>query len=350
MNRTYACGIAVVSAWSASILIGCATAHAQGVQIVIDVHVESTTGNPLEFIAFGVRTRDKMFRGETDVSGDVQITADVDPDETYFRVMMTPHSVAPMTRALDALYAARFRSARENWAFRNGYSVALVDQQLQYSVNIVVPEAIDVSGRIVDGNGDPLRAWVAGADIVTATGSRPDGTFVLHGFPKDQPAWLFVSQGDRSFVWPVPISQSETALDFAIGDIVVPERTGDGEVSCLVTDAADPAVRKMDISWTAIATDGSEVFNLVLRDGTLRDSKAFSMALPMLPAGTYVIVPGNILVHRNVQVLFQRIANNSIDLQAVNLPTVVVSAGVVTNASVSVLEVADELRAVIAQP
>lgn len=168
--------------------------------------------------------------------------------------------------------------------------ITLVPEQEVYRLELFAPEAVTVTGRVLDPAGEPLRvhAHRGGTFNLRSNAKNEFGFFEMLGVPKAQNSLLFLStrQMECTVVW---MTADQTAADLDLGNIVIPTVTTDAAIN--IDASGDDAV---GTDWgpmlTLIRDDGLSVMTLDV--AAMRRSTSPGK----IRAGRYYIVPGIYMV------------------------------------------------------
>jgi hypothetical protein len=228
----------------------------------------------------------------------------------------------------------RFHALRKTYSFKLYYLVPIDGDSISFTVT---PEdAVTISGRLVDGDGNPIEGVVgargrASFDLVLESEA---GVFSLGGVAKGMPAEIWF--GIDTQVHSITLTAAQTAQDTNIGDVPVVDTPADGSATILMqnTEALrQPNRTLMNGALSLIAVDDAEVHDFdVKSDGraywTNDDSEPVYTF--QVPSGTYFVTPGTIGDQPFFALLESVRAGRQAQLILAEVPTITISAGQTT--------------------
>ena len=167
-----------------------------------------------------------------------------------------------------------------------------------YSIDVVAYDSIEVTGQVA-----PLEHWsgFASADLrdgLWIGDFKPGEQFHIRGVRKDQPAEILFNFEGNS-VSSVRLSAAQTHSNVDLGEITIPNITGDAQANVTMQNALNvwgPGGQLLRNAVTFIKSDGTLIFTYPVRrsDGKVAATlnTAFDITSPTLPPGTYYVAPG----------------------------------------------------------
>jgi hypothetical protein len=302
------------------------------VQLTITVKTSAGVGipdAPMEAMS-DVQSRFQM----TDATGQATFTIVKVTDENTITVRLTHGGFTPLVPPeLRATATQQYYAVRNAHAFKPCYLVTLKGTS-PFAADIVTKPAVTVSGRILDGGGQPRSSALAprSSNTFYSIADSELGVFSLGGVTRGEPGELWIS-GDLTQAHVVPLTAEQLQTDLNIGDLIIADTIRDATLELQMSNTSAIVVpSKIDIQreLCLVATDDAELHTLGARD----DGEVFITdlanqpltAIP-IPAGTYYIVPGSFGRVSCFALLESIRAGRQALLDAAGVPKVTVTAG-----------------------
>lgn len=333
--------------WVLSASMLACSAHADRT-ITVNATVLNAAGQPLDGVPLLVVTERDSFFGRTDSAGASSIQASV--LDTENKIAVTFAITGDPTGTAEQVDAdiARYTEVVGLEAFPDEVPLPIDPNTTIYAVQLQGRPAIHVSGRIVDGSGQPVR----GAVNVLGQASKPvfvgaNGAFTLQGVPRGDAVDLMLSLVRSNIVHPVRLEASATQSDVQLGDVQLAVPSGMATtITMLNRQAVAGGLEDLSDSVTAMAADGTLVGFYFVNSNGMAGSASGAATPVTLPAGTYYICPGNLDAQETPRRLWRAIRAGQ-DLTNSGVPGLVVTEG--TPASIT-FDAAAAVAAVRALP
>lgn len=320
-------------------------------EVLVQVELSTLTGQPLPAVGMEMRACSdggtEMFNGVTDASGQCTIAASLcDGHELVFVKPWVPRANG-FENAQEMYVAAR--ASTRAWAFDIVYPVA-VPAEGDASIEVTLPPAIAVSGRMVDATGEPIRAVVGRVGGLLAALAEADGAFVLEGVPQGVDSWFFAALETAPWLklWRVSGDQLDIALDMGDQPTAIPSGVctltftatnwdSDSRPDMLPTG---PLIVRDDLAVVAQAyiSKSGEVFF-----GYRGDERELEVS-----AGTYYVLPASARWSPELRAVLSAIADG--DVRCASLRSVVLAAGDAVAVDVDIEAELAAMRAVFGGP
>ena len=206
--------------------------------------------------------------------------------------------------------------------------ITLQPAQEIYVATFFVPDAITVTGRAVDDQGQPL---LVGADRGGMTNLRfnpagRDGIFEVYGVPKGQGSVLFLStnQPEQTVIW---LTAAQTDADLDLGDVILQSATNNATVEIAVTGretVRDDGGMQRDYV-TLIREDGrvTYIFEITEQGGISHAPLGLYPGPPKVQTGRYYIVPGmSVSSESSLKALRLILGGQGVLLDAAHVPVI----------------------------
>jgi hypothetical protein len=302
--------------------------------VQLTVTVKTPTDEPIENAPVEIGSSIQSKFALTNALGQAAFTVDKNTDEETLVYRLSDGLYSSMVPpAQKDLATSQYHAIVTTYAVKSCY-IAELQGAGPYAVDLTTEEAVKVTGRIVDGSGQPKTGAVAvrsstAYDVVFPNES---GQFTLEGVVKGEDDELWIA-GDRNRMQYVTMTATQLQSDYAIGDIVVMDVTYDAHVNMQMTNTlAMRSLSKISMRYdvTLVSASDSSLFVYgVDRAGVAYTSDANgdkTTTLP-IPSGTYYIVPSG-FGHQPSWALLESVrAGRHAQLQAAGVPSITVAAG-----------------------
>jgi hypothetical protein len=284
--------------------------------ISVTVTIKDQLGQPIVDIPIGATGSMERYFGITNASGVAVLNnIAVDPDEERIYIFLASKSGrGPEYYQADL---EMFYQITNNYGLADIYTIELVENELEYALDITAFDAITANGKLVTSLGAPIDAGLFARDAPRPFDGNEDGTFAVSGIPKGFSREIFVlTEGNE--VHSIKLSPLQTLNDIDLGDVVITDATVDSPVRITVSNADDLDERAVlkSFSIVLVAYDGSVILQLTLNAAGQTMADAFTEGDPVVPEGTYYIAPGPIAPNGVAWELLDLIRAGQVDLDA----------------------------------
>jgi hypothetical protein len=299
--------------------------------ITLNLTAQTQAGEPIGNAPFEAASTVAAQFAMTDAGGQATFTISAAENEETLMVRMSHGGfslIVPPELRDDAI--DRFHALRKTYSFKPYYLVPIDGDSISFTVT--PDDAVTISGRLVDGDGNPIEGVVGtrgrvSFDFVLESEA---GVFALKGVAKGLPAeiWFGIDKQLHS----ITLTAAQTAQDTNIGDVTVVDTPADGSATILMQNTESlqqPNKTRLDLMLSLVAVDDAEVHGFDVKS----DGRAYwtnDASEPVytfqVPAGTYFVTPGSIGDQPFFALLESVRAGRQAQLILANVPMITISA------------------------
>lgn len=315
---------------------GCTVATAAGAGAVDDravvVHVTVTPieGSLPSGLVVVAAAEQRIFAAKLDAQGNATITCEFPTTATDAGVslpVVPPPGAHPAGVSMSEWEAAASEADRV-FVIPSTKRIELVAGQSDFSVSFSLAPAVQARGQVKDANGVPLSKFNVHRANDNLVFSHPplSPRFRVNGLERNKSNWVFFDGFNESQVRIVPVSASQTATDFDMGDITLTKLTLDSFINIVVGSVAG-VPKGLDSSYISlVGVNGTDAFRLAHRVGSRATWVLDATTDSKVAAGQYFVVPGTCANSTSVtKVLRLLAAGRRADLEAAGVPLITTS-------------------------
>lgn len=312
------------------------TACAQQPTISLTITVETQSGAPIANAPFEAVSRVQSRFAMTDVNGQANFAIVAAETEETLVVRMSDGGFTPLVPPeLRDEATDRFHALRRSHAFKPYYIIPITGQQALATIR--PQDAVTITGRLVDANGNPTEGVVGvrGRVDYDFVFDSEAGVFEIGGVAKGLPAELWF--GSNTQLHMISLTDIQTAQSTSIGDVLLADTPVDGGATIVMQNTAtmqQPDKMRLDIALSLVAVDDAEVHGFdVHSDGRAywTSDESTPVYTFQVPAGTYYVTPGA-LGDLPFFALYESVkAGRQAQLTAAGVPTITILPGQTTD-------------------
>lgn len=279
---------------------GLSSACAQVRSITVSVTVETQQGQAIDQVPVQLITMKAAAFDFTDVTGQLSVQLDADQSETMLAARLWDGRWHDITGSDRILADERYRELRNAYSFDLRYAVSMNDAQDTYAIALVAYPSVEVSGRLLDSQGQPVTGEVSvvGSVAYDRVWDEDAGVFEFGGVRQSSVAYVVCQRHDSAEIAIVQLTAIDTAQDYDMGDIVPPlvsSATAEIDVDMVnYVLLQDSNYTSLSSGVTLVAADASHVYHFpaTLEGQIIRERMHVPEELPLVEAGEYYVVPG----------------------------------------------------------
>lgn len=301
--------------------------------VIVRITVVTTASEPLAGVPVRASISDATHAyGRTDEAGRAAIPISMGAEVGEVTVAVAPNLDAPALQRVEEYERA---ISAYNFPFETRAPVPVAATEA--SVQITARPALTLAGRVVNGDGHPIRAIVISNGPYWPGQTGENGRFEIGGVPATERSELFVladSTPTLSVIHRVPVSPPVQGND--LGEIVIKHPLPESIVTVLATSGEKWLPSGSVGSAVLVSESGSTVLAIQLWGGNPADDHPGVAAevrqrnTHELPPGTYYMSPGYFVGTKARHLKLIAMARAKADLASTSIPRLTVAPGQVT--------------------